>query len=85
LLILVHAVAPPVGLVDVSRSPVFATAAHRDVDGHDTLSRLLPGSIVTPFQAPTALGSVEVSTDPWEPTPTHSVADGHESPPSSAG
>lgn len=75
----VHALAPPVGLVEVSTSPAPSTATHSDAEGHETPpSMLLPSTLLTVHALAPPVGSIEVTAFPAPSTTTHSKADGHE-------
>jgi len=79
---LVHALAPPAGLVEVKTSPALAVATHSETDGHDTASTIpspeATGALLQELAPP--LGSVAVSTS-LPPTATHNEIDGQETPP----
>jgi hypothetical protein len=79
--VVVHALAPPVGSVDVTTFPLLSTATHNAVEEHDTPVRaLLPSTSVVVQAPPPPPGSVEVTTFPLLSTATHSDADGHDTP-----
>ena len=78
-LLVLQAVAPPVGLVELSVLPTESTATHSVTVGQETPSSALPSSMSASFQAPAPpVGSVEVRTSPVSSTATHSVVVGHE-------
>jgi hypothetical protein len=59
----VHADAPPVGFVEVSRPASVPTATHSDSDGHDTPLGPTPGATGLSVQADAPpVGSVDVKT-----------------------
>ncbi len=78
---LVHALAPPVGLVVVRISPatLLSPTMHSETDGHATGSRYAPLSTVVfcHVLAP-PVGFVEVKTSPTFVVATHSETDGHD-------
>lgn len=80
---IVHADTPPVGLLDVTATPLAslssATAKHRPVVGHETPLNdpaLLRSAIFQAGAPPTGL--VEVTTLPNSSTATQKVVVGHE-------
>jgi hypothetical protein len=79
-----QALAPPVGLVEVSTFPESSTAAHIEVVGHATpLRPLKPGraSIRVNFQAERpVVGFLDVSTSPAVSTATQNDVVGQETP-----
>ena len=81
-----HALAPAVGVVDVTTSlppPTLLppTATHSETDGQETPLRLVSGPIWTGVQAEAPpVGLVEVKIWPERSTATHSDADGQEIP-----
>jgi hypothetical protein len=80
-LAIVHAEAPPVGLVEVTTLPNSSVATHREALGHETLksSSLVPSIAAGAVQTP-PVGLVEVITLPFMSTATQSETLGHEIP-----
>src|SRR5450756_1653577 len=75
---LVHAAAPPVGLVEVRTVPLPCTATQSDVDGHEIFEIHVEESNVVRAQAPAPpLGLVDTNRLSAEPPARHSVVDGH--------
>ena len=78
-LLVLQAVAPPVGFVELSVLPAESTATQSVAVGHEIASSALPSSMSASFQAAAPpVGSVEVSTSPVSSTATHSAVVGHE-------
>src|SRR3984885_5144780 len=78
-LVLVQALAPPVGSVEVNTSPRLSVTTHRSSDAHDTLLSSPPSEstfVVVQALAP-PVGFVEVNTAPFR-TATHRPVDGHD-------
>ena len=76
----VHALAPPVGLVEtaISRPP---TATHRVADGHVTPDRPVdPSTLVVVHVLAPPVGLVDTSALPAPSTATHNDVDGHDTP-----
>jgi hypothetical protein len=84
----VHALAPPVGSVDLAAFPMLSTARQNDAEGHDTANRPerpgIPGpngtystELTVHADAPPA-GSLEVTTFPTWSTATHIDTAGQE-------
>ena len=88
-MVFVHALAPPVGLVEVKTSPTLVVATHNEIDGHDTASTIsLPeatGALLQELAPPVGSVDVRIVAPPWmlapPPPATHSETDGHETAP----
>ena len=77
----VHALAPPVGSVEVTTSPELSTATHSAADAQDTpVKGPLRSTWLAVHTLAPPLGSVELSTLPTSSTATHSDGDGHDTP-----
>ena len=79
-LAIVKAEAPPVGLVEVTTSPVASVATQRETLGHDMprSSWVVPSTAATLQVEAPPVGLVEVTTLPSKSTATHSEVLGQE-------
>jgi hypothetical protein len=76
-----HALAPPVGLVEVTTFPALSTATHNEVPTHETAANAFaPSTEITFHAAAPPVGFVEVITSPDQSTATQSDAVGHDIP-----
>lgn len=74
-----HVPGPPVGLVEISASPAWATTTQRLLDAHEIASRLA-ATCTTCHSAGPADGLVELAMSPESSIATHKPLKEHETP-----